>query len=109
MRQLLAMIPNVPCLYGHEVNSTYYGIKKLKGKEKDICVGLGALPDTNTKAGGHANRNAGFIRQPQRGSPVCRMNPAFRWWCQDTPSVWVLRRSVAGTILPERYHETLQY
>jgi hypothetical protein len=23
----------------------------------------GALPDPNTKAGGHANRNAGFIRQ----------------------------------------------
>jgi hypothetical protein len=41
MRQLLAMIPNVPCLYRYEANSTYYGIKKLKGKEKDICVGLG--------------------------------------------------------------------
>jgi hypothetical protein len=33
------MIPNVPCLYRHEVNSTYYGIKKLKGKEKDhLCL-----------------------------------------------------------------------
>jgi len=38
----------------------------------------GAHPDTTTKAGGHANRNAGFIRQPQCGSLACRMNPAFR-------------------------------
>jgi hypothetical protein len=41
--------------------------------------------DTTTKAGGYANRNAGFIRQPQCGSPACRMNPAFRWWSQDAP------------------------
>ena len=45
----------------------------------------GAHPDTTTKAGGYANRNAGFIRQPQCGSPACRMNPAFRWWCQEAP------------------------
>ena len=25
-----------------------------------------------------ASRNAGFIRQPQRHSPACRINPAFR-------------------------------
>src|ERR1035437_5026304 len=42
-------------------------------------------PDTTTKAGGPANRNAGFIRQPQCGPPACRMNPAFRWWWQDAP------------------------
>jgi CheY-like chemotaxis protein len=41
--------------------------------------------DTTTKAGGNANRNAGFIRQPRCGSPACRMNPAFRWWYQDAP------------------------
>jgi len=40
-------------------------------------------PNTTTKAGGYANRNAGFIRQPQCGSRACRMNPAFRWWCRD--------------------------
>ena len=34
-RQLLAKIPNVPCLYRHRINGTYYGIKKLQGKEKD--------------------------------------------------------------------------
>jgi len=33
-RQLLAKIPNVPCLYRHRINGTYYGIKKLQGKEK---------------------------------------------------------------------------
>jgi hypothetical protein len=44
-----------------------------------------AHPGITTKAGGHANRNAGLIQQPQRGSPACRMNPAFRWWCQDAP------------------------
>jgi hypothetical protein len=33
-RQLLAKIPNVPSLYRHKINGTYYGIKKLKGKEK---------------------------------------------------------------------------
>jgi hypothetical protein len=47
-------------------------------------------PDTATTAGGHANRNAGFIRQRQCGSPTCRMNPAFRWWCQDAPAAWWL-------------------
>ncbi|MEI6782793.1 MAG: hypothetical protein WCQ21_17940, partial [Verrucomicrobiota bacterium] len=33
-----------------------------------------------TKAGGDANRNAGFIRQPKCDSSGCRINPAFRWW-----------------------------
>ena len=45
-RQLLSMIPNAPCLHRHKINGTYYGINKLKGKEKDhlrktICVRLG--------------------------------------------------------------------
>ena len=34
------------------------------------------------QAGGYAKRNARFIRQPQCGSPACRMNPAFRWSSQ---------------------------
>ncbi len=38
----------------------------------------GAHPDTTTKAGGHANRNAGFIRQEGKWHWGCRMNPAFR-------------------------------
>jgi hypothetical protein len=38
-RQLLAKMPNVPCLYRHKINGTYYGIKKLKGKEKDRSLG----------------------------------------------------------------------
>ena len=44
-----------------------------------------AHPDTTTKAGGQANRNAGFIRQAGEPHWGCRMNPAFRWWCQDAP------------------------
>ncbi len=41
---------------------------------------------TTTKAGSHANRNAGFIRQAGEWHWGCRMNPAFRWWCQDAPT-----------------------
>ena len=37
------------------------------------------------QAGGDANRNAAFTRQPKCGSPGCRLNPAFRWRCQDAP------------------------
>src|ERR1035441_8357842 len=40
---------------------------------------------TTTKAGRHANRNAGFIRQAGEWHWGCRMNPAFRWLCQDAP------------------------
>ncbi|MGO8930063.1 MAG: hypothetical protein ACLQU3_24610 [Limisphaerales bacterium] len=40
---------------------------------------------TTTKAGSHANRNAGFIRQAGEWHWGCRINPAFRWWCQDAP------------------------
>ena len=34
-RQLLDKIPNVPGLYRHSVNGTYYGIKKNAGKRKE--------------------------------------------------------------------------
>jgi hypothetical protein len=34
-RQLVAKVPNVPCLHRHRINGTYYGTKRLKGKEKD--------------------------------------------------------------------------
>jgi integrase len=34
-RQLLDKIPNVPNLYRHSVNGTYYGIRKLKNKRKE--------------------------------------------------------------------------
>ena len=44
-----------------------------------------AHPVPTTKAGSHANRNAGFIRQAGEWHWGCRMNPAFRWWCQDAP------------------------
>jgi hypothetical protein len=40
---------------------------------------------TTTKAGSHANRNAGFIRQAGEWHWGCRINPAFQWWCQDAP------------------------
>ena len=40
---------------------------------------------TATKAGGHANRNAGFIRQAGEWHSGCRLNPAFRRWCQNMP------------------------
>ena len=33
-------------------------------------------------------RNAGFIRQPRCGSADCRINPAFRWWYQETPGAF---------------------
>jgi len=36
-----------------------------------------AHPDATTKAGCPANRNAGFIRQPQCGPLACRMSPAL--------------------------------
>jgi hypothetical protein len=34
---------------------------------------------TTTKAGSHATRNAGFIRQAGEWHWGCRINPAFRW------------------------------
>jgi integrase len=34
-RQLLAKIPNVPCLYRHKINGTYYGVKKASCKRKE--------------------------------------------------------------------------
>jgi len=34
-RQLLVKIPSFPSLYRHKDSGIYYGIKKLRGKEKD--------------------------------------------------------------------------
>ena len=34
-RQLLDKISNVPCLYRHSANGTYYGIKRVSGKRKE--------------------------------------------------------------------------
>jgi hypothetical protein len=34
-RQLLAKIPNIPCLYRYELNAIYYGIKRTAGKRKE--------------------------------------------------------------------------
>jgi integrase len=34
-RQLLNKIPNFPCLYRHNRNGCYYGIKKISGKRKE--------------------------------------------------------------------------
>jgi integrase len=34
-RQLLAKIPNFPCLYRHKISGNYYGIKKHRGKRKE--------------------------------------------------------------------------
>jgi hypothetical protein len=34
-RQLLVKIPNVPCLYRHNLNGIYYGIKPTRGKRKE--------------------------------------------------------------------------
>ena len=45
----------------------------------------GAQFGITTKTGSHANRNAGFIRQAGEWHWGCRINPAFRWWCQDAP------------------------
>ncbi|MCX6925799.1 MAG: hypothetical protein NT154_21720, partial [Verrucomicrobia bacterium] len=60
-------------------------------------------PDTTTKAGGYANRNAGFIRQPQCGSPGCRMNPAFWWRRQDMPTPSRVHALSLPTMLPLCY------
>jgi hypothetical protein len=46
----------------------------------------GAHIGTTTKAGRHANRNAGFIRQAGEWHWGCRMNPAFRLRCPDAPA-----------------------
>jgi hypothetical protein len=37
-RQFSAKTQNAPCLYRHKSNGTYYGMKKLKGKEKDYSL-----------------------------------------------------------------------
>src|SRR5437868_8081573 len=37
-RQLLEK-SNIPCLYRHSLNSTYYGIKKIGGKRKEHSLG----------------------------------------------------------------------
>ena len=34
-RQLLVKIQNVPCLYRHSINETYYARKKVAGKHKE--------------------------------------------------------------------------
>src|SRR5438309_982478 len=34
-RQLLAKIPNYPCLFRHKINRTYYAVKKHGGKRKE--------------------------------------------------------------------------
>jgi hypothetical protein len=34
-RQLLVKVPQVPCLYRHQLNRGYYGIKKRGGKRKE--------------------------------------------------------------------------
>jgi hypothetical protein len=51
-------------------------------KKRKFSIACQAHPDTTAKTGGYANRNAGFIRQPGEPNWGCRMNPAFRWWCQ---------------------------
>jgi integrase len=38
-RQLLAKIPNVPCLYRHKLNGNYYGAKKIGRKRKEHSLG----------------------------------------------------------------------
>ena len=52
-RQLLDKIPNVPSLYQHSVNGTYYGIKKLAGKRKEHrwTRRTGKLPKGNCGSG----------------------------------------------------------
>ena len=44
-----------------------------------------AFLDTTSKADSRVNWNAGFIRQAGEWHWGCRMNPAFRWWCQEAP------------------------
>src|ERR1039458_7687001 len=51
-----------------------------------VCSARRASPDTTTEAGGHANRNAGFIRQAGAPHWGCWMNPAFRWKCPSAPA-----------------------
>lgn len=38
-RQLLVKIPNVPCLYRHNLNNGYYAIKRIRGKRKEHSLG----------------------------------------------------------------------
>jgi hypothetical protein len=45
----------------------------------------GVYLDTSTTAAEQRNRNAGLIRQAGEWDQGCRMNPAFRGWCQDAP------------------------
>ena len=55
----------------------------------------GALLGTTAKADSRVNWNAGFIRQAGEWHWGCRMNPAFRWWCQDAPVPFHNDRTVA--------------
>jgi hypothetical protein len=48
----------------------------------------GALLVASTTPVEQTKRNAGFIRQAGEWGWGCRMNPAFRWCCQDAPSWW---------------------
>ena len=53
-----------------------------------------ALLGTTTKADSRANQNAGFTRQAGEWHWGCRINPAFRRWCQDAPDRGGLSSSV---------------
>jgi hypothetical protein len=66
-------------MWGHSPTKTGRARGKLVETRRRAHLG------TTTKTGSHANRNAGFIRQAGKWHWGCRMNPAFRWWCQDAP------------------------
>jgi hypothetical protein len=58
-----------PCLYRHEVNSTYYGIKELKGKEKDhFALNLMALIE-KTLSGGQSGADTANTSPEKRLAP----------------------------------------
>ena len=57
---------------------------------------------TTTKADSRANWNAGFIRQAGEWYWGCRINPVFRWWCQEAPVSFHNDRTVAVRKTRER-------
>ena len=60
-----------------------------------------ALLGTTTSADSRAHRNAGFIRQASQWHCGCRINPAFRWCCQEAPKrTWESARTEADQPSP---------
>lgn len=60
-RQLLVKIPNFPCLCKHKDNGIYYGIKKVRGKEKDHSLDTSTRPMERNSRRPSVSTSRGFM------------------------------------------------